>query len=87
MLFSYNDLLRCFHTFFLVSVRYPLFHSYIYMYICIRLRKVDASQIHIYQFAVICKAYEYRALFPLAMFSLAQVYSSSNVDGLDVMAI
>ena len=25
MLFSYNDLLGCFNTFFLVSVRYPLF--------------------------------------------------------------
>ena len=48
---------------------------------------MDASQIHIYQFAVICKAFEFRALFPLAMFSFAQVYSSSNIDGLDVMAI
>ena len=28
MLFSYYDLLGCFHTFFLVSVRYPLFHCW-----------------------------------------------------------
>ena len=28
MLFSYNDLLGCFHTFFLVSVRYPLFYCW-----------------------------------------------------------
>ena len=28
MLFSYNDLLGCFHTFFRVSVRYPLFHCW-----------------------------------------------------------
>ena len=27
-MFSYNDLLGCFHTFFLVSVRYPLFHCW-----------------------------------------------------------
>ena len=30
---------------------------------------------------------EYRALSPLAMFSFAQLYNSSNVDGLDVIAI
>ena len=56
-------------------------------FVYIRLRKVDASQIHIYQLRSYVRRMEYRALFPLAMFSFAEVYSSSNVDGLDVMSI